>query len=122
MITKVLGNIGRMISHSKSGYVAMYPENLAIFNANVIYMRSDSKDPEKVWYGDIDLTLSRDKLKMVAEIENVDIYILYEMDGRFGYEDVPKIDNYVYKISSNGTETLGKSIKDRISLETMKKL
>jgi len=73
---------GRMISGSKSGYRDRYPDNLVIFNANIA-----TKKRGKVWYGDLDVTLDYEKLEAVAEILKEDLYILYEMDGRFENEN-----------------------------------
>lgn len=74
-------NIGRMISFSKSGYREKYPENEVYFNCNIFVLGEG-----KVWYGDIDVTKDRDSLENISmEIGN-DLYILREMDGRFGNE------------------------------------
>nr|HPI82220.1 hypothetical protein [Candidatus Paceibacterota bacterium] len=43
--------MGRMISGSKSGYRDRYPENLVVFNANIV-----TKKRGKVWHGDLDVT------------------------------------------------------------------
>jgi len=74
--------VGRMISGSKSGYKEQYPDNLVIFNANII-----TKSRSKVWFGDIDVTFDFDNLKTVADKLGEDLYILYEMDARFGTEN-----------------------------------
>jgi len=74
--------IGRMISGSKMGYYDKYPENKIYFNANIII-----KSKGKVWYGDLDVTRSFDSLKNIADKIGENIYILSEMDCRFGTED-----------------------------------
>jgi len=74
--------IGRMISGSKSGYRDRYPKNLVVFNANIV-----TKSRGKVWHGDLDVTIDYEKLESVAEVLEEDLYILYEMDGRFENED-----------------------------------
>jgi hypothetical protein len=73
---------GRMISGSKSGYRNMHPNNKVVFNANVI-----TKSKGKVWYGDIDITIDEENLKKIANEIKEDLYILYEMDARFGTEN-----------------------------------
>ena len=81
-------NIARMISWSKSTYRQQYPTHMIIFNANIF-----TEEEGKVWYGDLDLTLDGDKLQEVATDAGRTLYVLYEMDGRFGKEnqDVSKL-------------------------------
>lgn len=74
--------MGRMISGSKSSYRRMYPDNLVVFNANIL-----TEEDGKIWYGDLDLTLDSDKLNKIATELNKKIYVLYEMDARFENED-----------------------------------
>lgn len=74
--------MGRMISGSKSLYRQTYPKHNVCFNANVV-----AKSYGKVWYGDLDLTLDREKLQEVANVLNDTLYVLYEMDGRFENEN-----------------------------------
>jgi hypothetical protein len=74
--------MGRMISGSKSGYMENHKGNLAIFNANIV-----TKSRGKVWFGDLDLTLDEEKLKIVAAALKEPLYILREMDARFENED-----------------------------------
>jgi len=75
-------HIGRMICASKSRYYDSHPDNLVVFNANVITKKSG-----KVWHGDLDVTLDFDNLKNVADELKEDLYILYEMDARFENEN-----------------------------------
>tara|TARA_B110001454_G_scaffold40241_1_gene39579 strand:+ start:1898 stop:2326 length:429 start_codon:yes stop_codon:yes gene_type:complete len=72
---------GRMIGGSKTGYRSMHPDDLIIFNANVLMPGYG-----KVWYGDLNLTEDYKTLKKIAESLNSTLYILWEMDGRFGLE------------------------------------
>ena len=74
--------IGRMISGSKSGYRERFPNNDAVFNANIVIATRG-----KVWYGDLDLTLDEEKLKEIAKTLGEPLYILREMDARFENED-----------------------------------
>jgi len=75
---------GRMISSSKSGYWKKHPNNLIVFNANIIISNIG-----KVFYGDIDITLDEKALKKVAKCIDQTLYVLREMAGRFGAENRP---------------------------------
>ena len=75
---------GRMLSGSKSGYSIQRPNNLILFNANVLM-----KDVGKVWHGDLNLTEDYLVLKDIAKSLNTTLYVLWESDGRFGEEDKP---------------------------------
>lgn len=97
-----LGAIGKLISGSKSRYRENHPDNIAIFNANVC-----TKD-EKVWWGDLDVTLSKDNLSSLAIALNTDIYVLLEMDGRFENEESPLIENHQFKFTPSGEVVKGK--------------
>lgn len=90
---EVLGFPGAMISGSKSGYREAYPKNLVVFNSNVC-----TRDG-KIWYGDLDITKSWDKLQTLANALGKEIYVLYEMHGRFENEDRPLIEQAVAKFS-----------------------
>jgi hypothetical protein len=74
---------GRMISHSKSGYRDKFPENEVYFNANIFVLGEG-----KIWYGDLDVTKDMDRLENIAKELGKDLYILREMDGRFGNEEL----------------------------------
>lgn len=106
---EILGWPGKMISGSKSGYHRNHPGNLVVFNANVILMESK---PTKIWYGDLDLTLSLDKLKELSASIGQEIRVLREMDARFENEDMPLVNNFVLKVESGGSHELGKFDKE----------
>ena len=91
-------NIARMIGGSKSIYRKEYPKDLAIFNANVFM-----KDVGKVWYGDLNLTQDYMILKSIAESLDTTLYVLWEMDARFGEEKKP-IDELIKKAVWNTDE------------------
>jgi len=91
-------NIARMIGGSKSIYRKEYPKDLAIFNANVFM-----KDVGKVWYGDLNLTEDYVILKSIAESLDTTLYVLWEMDGRFGKEKKP-INELIKKAAWNTDE------------------
>ena len=76
-------NLGRVISSSKSEYLKRYPDNQVCFNANIFVLGEG-----KVWWGDLDLTLDRENLEMVANDSRKDLFILREIDGRFGNENL----------------------------------
>lgn len=98
-----LGYAGKIISGSKSGYSNRNPNNLPVFNSNLC----TDKKPYKAWHGDIDITISRNTLREIAIEANQNIYVLREMDARFGNEQDPKLDRFVYCAKSDGTEQLG---------------
>jgi len=74
---------GRIISFSKSEYREEFPDNEIYFNANIFVLGEG-----KIWYGDIDVTKEKEQLENVAREIGKDLYILREMDGRFGNEEL----------------------------------
>jgi len=76
--------LGRMLSVNKSTYRNNHPENLVVFNANVLTEKSG-----KVYYGDIDCTLDEKRLQETANTLNEDLYVLFESDARFENENKP---------------------------------
>lgn len=106
--------IGRLFG-SKSMYREANPDNLVLFNANII-----TKSHGKIWWGDLDLTKDFKKLKSVAKEIGEPLYVLYEMDARFGAENdnvedlikkavwntdedyYPDINNYLLRKKENG--------------------
>ena len=88
----------RIITGSKSVYKSSKPKDLIIFNANVFM-----KDMGKVWYGDLNLTEDYVILKSIAESLDTTLYVLWEMDGRFGKEK-RSIDELVKKSVWNTDE------------------
>jgi hypothetical protein len=91
-----LGHSGRMISFSKSAFRRAYPENVAVFNANVCLTAG------KVWHGDVDLTVGESTLAALAERIGETVYVLFERDGRFEHEDHPRLDEAVFSVTSSG--------------------
>lgn len=98
------GMCGKMLSGSKLAYKEKFPTHLVVFNSNVCIQEG------KIWFGDIDITLSSEKLKELAKVLNKSLYVLRESDGRFHNEDSPKLDYYVCSISPNGDMKLGESV------------
>jgi hypothetical protein len=76
-------NIARMISRSKSRYRTEHPDHVVVFNANIF-----TESSGKVWYGGLDLTKDGDVLKSIAKEIGEPLYVLYEMAGRFGNENL----------------------------------
>ena len=90
---------GRLICASKSTYKNRFPNNKVIFNANIIISTG------KIWYGDLDLTVSDEVLKKIASDMNETLYILSEMDARFGTENddiVDLVKRSLYIVDKNG--------------------
>lgn len=108
LATTYLGWPGAMISPSKSGYINRYPEKFPVFNANVCI-----KSAGKIWFGDLELQDSKDKLlEMAAKFEE-DVFILREHDARFENEENPRYDDFVVKFSADGTITIGEMYKGK---------
>ena len=110
LLHKYLGHPGRMISGSKSGYRKLYPDNVVIFNSNVVL---ESKG--KVWWGDLDCTIDITNLINLSIELDEPIYIFHEMDFRFENESLSlneariKADRY-YIINKSGLEIKKKGI------------
>jgi hypothetical protein len=111
-----LGFPGVMISGSKSGYRDRHPKNLVVFNGNVCV------GLEKVWWGDVDITSTKDTLISLSKVLNNVIFILNEMDGRFENEDEPLIGNYIAKFLPDGTYQLNENIKNRYDITRIERL
>lgn len=79
-ITKMLGISGRMIAGSKTMYRQAYPNNIPVFNGNIITTQG------KVWWGDLDLTTDNEILQEIANTLNDTVCVLREMDARFENE------------------------------------
>ena len=73
-----------MIGGSKSFYRQEYLDDLIVFNANVLMPNYG-----KVWYGDLNLTRDYIVLKSIADTLDTKLYVLWEMDARFGEETKP---------------------------------
>ena len=106
-------NTARMIAGSKSAYKGSKSKDLVIFNANVFM-----KDIGKVWYGDLNLTEDYVILKSIAESLDTTLYVLWEMDARFGEEMKPLnelLDKAVWNTDEDNPnkEWYGKKIKKK---------
>ena len=96
IIKEILGHNSKIISFSKSFYREKYPDNIVVFNSNICTKN------EKIWYGDIDITIDLNNLIKLAKNINDDIYILREYDARFENETKPLIQKYVVRITKEG--------------------
>lgn len=94
---RVMGYPGVMISGSKSGYHDRFPDHDVIFNANIF-----TEAGKKIWYGDIDITLSTAKLQTLSKELGEKIFVLYEWDGRFDFETNPQLDKAPWTCEPNG--------------------
>lgn len=106
IIEQKLGPIGNLISYSKSNYRNKFPDNIIVFNSNLIV------NGKKIWYGDLDVTKSKNDLIDLSYEINETIYILYERDGRFENEFNPNLHNYVVKIDPDGKVDLHKRLSE----------
>ena len=102
LIRETIGWPGRMISGSKSHYSENHKQNVPIFNANLC-----TKSSGKIWYGDLDLTLDKDKLAILAIELNEDVYVLRELDARFENEESPKFEEAVVVFKASGGWEVG---------------
>lgn len=96
----------RMISASKSSYLAKYPDHDVVFNSRIYLLddfknnQSDIKDFFKgmeieIWYGDLDFTVDMDKLKKIQKEIGIPIVITTEM-GRFR-KAIPEMEENGYQ-------------------------
>jgi len=91
-IAACLGEPGRMITWSKGDYQDRHPTHVVVFNGNVCF------GGEKVWFGDVDLTLGESMLVNLAAETGETVYLLRERDGRFANEDEPLLERAVYSV------------------------
>lgn len=110
LLNEALGWSGHIVSGSKSGYRENHPDHVVVFNANVC------TNSGKVWWGDVDLTISKEALSEVSIETGETIYVLYEMDGRFENENSPLIGLAVAKFLPDGSVELREDLKKYYSL------
>jgi hypothetical protein len=109
-VEKALGMPGRMIAGSKSGYRNAYPGNAPVFNSNIVVER------QKVWYGDIDLTISGPLLVRLAAEIGSDVHVLPEFAARFDNENKPQMSETIALFCADGTVKLGKAWGDYLQI------
>jgi len=110
LLNEILGWPGHIVSGSKTFYREKNPTHLVIFNANVC------TDAGKVWWGDVDVTISKNDLSQLAKESGKTIYVLYEIDGRFENEKDPKLDQAAIKFMPDGSFEINESLKKYYSL------
>ena len=88
----------RMLGGTKMDYHTEHKDDLIIFNANVLMPGYG-----KVWYGDLNLTEDYLVLREIAETLNTELYVLWEMDARFG-EEMKPLNELLDKAVWNTTE------------------
>jgi len=81
VFSKYLLPLGKLLG-SKSLNRMRLPDDLFIFNANIF-----ADEYGKIWWGDLNLTKDKDNLIEISKELGIDLYILSEMDGRFGLEN-----------------------------------
>jgi len=114
VVQDILGYPGKMISASKSSYARAFPDHIVIFNANLF------AGGKKIWFGDLDISESIDSIKELSESIGEDVYVLFEMDGRFGNEENPNLDNAVVIVKPGGEYLLHERLGKRVELGELK--
>lgn len=94
-----LGHQGKMVGASKGAYSRKHPDHKVVYNANVVvqsklrFQRFRKPRVEKVWYGDLDLTLESVKVQNFANTLGRTVYVLYESAAQFKTEHEPDLYN-----------------------------
>ena len=104
IIENKLGDRGSILTVYKVKYRKTHPDNLIIFNSSIIV------NDEKIWYGDIDLTESKDSLIELSKTINNNIYVLFGPDKRLHNENILDINNFVMVYSPDGTYKLNQRL------------
>jgi hypothetical protein len=94
---------GQKISGSKQSPKG----HICVWNANVV-----TRKLGKIWYGDLDLTKSGKVLKEIALELGEPIYVLREMDCRFGTENDP-IDSLISVACWSSDKGFSKEYRER---------
>lgn len=80
-VEQKLGLSGTLLSSSKTHYRNQYPNHLILFNSNIFTIWNGLKT--KIWWGDLNVNLSKDILTSLSSYFNLPLYCLYESDGRW---------------------------------------
>jgi hypothetical protein len=95
----LLGPPGQLITASHVWFDKLFPDHVAVFNANVCIA-----PPRKIWFGDIDLTEDERGLAVLAKALDTKVYVLNERDGRFqGRDEQPLLERAVLNVSPDGS-------------------
>jgi hypothetical protein len=95
---RILGQVGRMIAGSKSGYARAFTDNLPVFNANL-----STHERGKIWFGDVDCFIDEPLLADIARALGEQVFALYESAARFGNEETPDLSDFVIAVAPDGT-------------------
>jgi hypothetical protein len=68
---------------------------------------------EKVWYGDLDLTLEEDKLVILSRLLDASVFVVREMGGRFENDGVPNLQETVLQINLLGRTEVSQAFDSR---------
>src|SRR5437588_877846 len=77
-VEPMLGEVGRLLSGSKSGYLRAHPGHEVLFNACLF-----SEVGTQLWFGDIDLTIENGALQQVADELGEAVIVTPECPYRF---------------------------------------
>jgi len=99
-VDDLMGIPGRLVGSSKNSYAKNHEKNLVVFNGNLFIQLEDRY--QKIWYGDVDVTREEPTLIELAKQLDTTVFLLREMDGRFEYEEKPKIEKSVARIYPDG--------------------
>jgi hypothetical protein len=87
---------------SKGQYQWENPTHCVIFNANVCIAAG------KIWHGDLDLVKSSKNLMSLANELEETVYVLYESDGRFEFEEKPRLNKAPFCFEPGNSVTISK--------------
>ena len=93
----LLGYPGKILTWSKRVYRKQHPDDVIVFNSNIFI------EGVKMWFGDLNVTKSREVLSNFAKEYGTKMYILYELDGRFECEYNPRLENAAAVFYPDGT-------------------
>jgi hypothetical protein len=105
-LARIAGEIGlplsRLIGLSKSGYVTRHPQHAVVFNATI----ADGKG-NRLWWGDLDLTIDEDRLVTFAQRAGLDLCVYFEGDSRRGFVRAIDRTNAIAVVHPDGSVELG---------------
>jgi len=89
LASEILGANGALLGWSKSDYRKEHQGDIIVFNGNVC------TKTDKLWWGDLNATLSRTQLQKLASELGEEVYVLSEQDARFECEANPRLERAV---------------------------
>jgi hypothetical protein len=104
---KIMGYPGRMLSGSKGQYRWDNDDHLIAFNGNLFVSKS-----EKIWYGDMDITIEEENILKLAKKLGRSVYVLHEHDGRFEKEDKCDLSKAIYIAHADDRGEIGENQKE----------